>query len=322
MFHSLISYDRQFSRFNSTRGITERRTMMETPRPLDLEDATLELIRRASTILPSDVTAALRTAQTREIQGSAAEQALASILQNVSMATDDSTPVCQDTGTLIFHIYYPFGYSTRTIIEQIKRATIRATESAYLRPNAVDSLSGKNSGNNLGAGSPQFHFHEWDKESILVKLLLKGGGSENVCAQYKLPDSRLKAGRNLDGVRKAVIDAVFAAQGKGCSPGIIGVCIGGDRGSGYMAAKEQLFRQMDDTNPDPELASLETRIYDEINELGIGPMGFGGKTTVIGVKMTALHRLPASFFVSVAYLCWAGRRASMTISDGEVTYHA
>jgi fumarate hydratase class I len=295
---------------------------MPTPLTIDLEDAALELIRRASTVLPPDIRAALQAAQGREEPGSAAEQALGAILQNVEMAEQKSTPICQDTGTLIFHINYPFGYSTADMIEQINKATIRATENAYLRPNAVDSLAGKNSGNNLGIRSPQYHFHEWDKEEILIKLLLKGGGSENVCAQYKLPDTRLKAGRNLEGVRRVVLDAVYAAQGKGCSPGVLGIAVGGDRGAGYMLAKEQLYRSLDDTNPVSELAELEERLLRETNELGIGPMGFGGKTTILGVKIAALHRLPASFFVSIAYLCWAARRASMTIKNGEVAYHA
>ncbi len=188
---------------------------MTTPLKIDLEDAALELIRRASTVLPADVRAALKEAQDREEKGSAAEQAMEAILQNVEMAEQGSTPICQDTGTLIFHISHPFGYSTSEITDQVNRATVRATENAYLRPNSVDSLTGKNSGNNLGIGSPQFHFHEWDKDEILIHLLLKGGGSENVCAQYKLPDTKLKAGRNLEGVRRVVLDAVYTAQGKG-----------------------------------------------------------------------------------------------------------
>jgi fumarate hydratase class I len=295
---------------------------MPTPLTIDLEDAALELIRRASTVLPPDIRAALKTAQGNEERGSAAEQALAAILQNVAMAEKKSTPICQDTGTLILYINYPFGYSMTDMIEQINKATVRATEHAYLRPNAVDSLTGKNSGNNLGIRSPQYHFHEWDKDEILIKLLLKGGGSENVCAQYKLPDTKLKAGRNLEGVRRVVLDAVYTAQGKGCSPGVLGIAIGGDRGAGYFMAKEQLFRSLDDTNSVPELAELEERLLKETNELGIGPMGFGGKTTIMGVKIAVLHRLPACFFVSIAYLCWAARKASMTIKNGEVAYHA
>ncbi len=165
------------------------------------------------------------------------------------------------------------------------------------------------------------HFHEWDGDSLHVDVLLKGGGCENVSTQYRLPDSKLKAGRDLDGIRKVVLDAVYQAQGKGCSPGVLGVAIGGDRGSSYIKAKQQLLRPLADSNPVPELAELEQALYEQANQLGIGPMGFGGETTVLGVKVGAQHRLPASYFVSVAYMCWANRRASMDVSPaGEVSY--
>jgi tartrate/fumarate subfamily iron-sulfur-dependent hydro-lyase alpha chain len=196
----------------------------------------------------------------------------------------------------------------------------RATARGYLRC-AVDSLTGENSGNNTGEGFPTLHFHQWDRDTLHVDLLLKGGGSENVSGQYKLPDTRLKAGRDLDGVRKVVLDAVFQAQGEGCSPGVLGVAIGGDRGSSYVKAKQQLLRSLDDQNADPALAELEGQIRQDANELSIGPMGFGGRTTVLGVKIGTMHRLPASFFVSIAYMCWANRRAGLTVDPGgEVTY--
>jgi len=190
----------------------------------------------------------------------------------------------------------------------------------YLRPNAVHPVTGKNSGNNVGVGFPYIHFHEMDEPGLKVRLMLKGGGSENVGAQYRLPDGRLKAGRDMEGVRRCVIDAVFQAQGKGCAPGTVSVGIGGDRGSSFVESKEQLFRPLDDENPDPELAALEKRLYQELNELEIGPMGFGGKTTVLGVKIGLRHRVPASYFVAVSYVCWAYRRASMTLKGEEVTY--
>lgn len=168
------------------------------------------------------------------------------------------------------------------------------------------------------------HFHEWEKDSIQVDLLLKGGGCENVSSQYKLPDAGLGAGRDLDGVRRVVLDSVHQAQGKGCAPGVLGVAIGGDRGSSYIKSKQQLLRPLPDENPQEELAILENQLHEQANELSIGPMGFGGKTTVLGVKVGAQHRLPASYFVSIAYMCWANRRASMSVAmqDGkvEVTY--
>ena len=286
----------------------------------DLTDAFVELIRRAATQLPADMQRALREAKAREAPGSAAEGALDTILQNVELARANSTPICQDTGTPIFDVYYPVGVSTRRLADQIRAACAIATERAYLRPNAVDSLTGQNSGDNTGIDFPTLHFHEWDEDGIQVDLLLKGGGCENVSTQYKLPNSDLGAGRDLEGVRRVVLDAVNRAQGLGCAPGVLGVAVGGDRGSSYVKSKQQLLRPLDDANPEPDLAALEDRLLDEGNELGIGPMGFGGQTTLLGVKIGTLHRLPASYFVSVAYMCWANRRATMRVVGEDVSY--
>jgi len=287
---------------------------------LELTDAFVELVRRAATELPPDMEEALTRAKGNEEPGSAAEGALDTILNNVQMARTHATPICQDTGTPIFEIYYPLGVSTRDLTQQIRHAVAEATDQAYLRPNAVDSLTGVNSGDNTGEDFPTIHFHEWEKDTIHVDLLLKGGGCENVSTQYKLPDGGLKAGRDLDGVRRVVLDAVYQAQGKGCSPSVLGIAIGGDRGSSYIKSKQQLLRPLSDRNPNEKLAQLEDDLYEQANELGIGPMGFGGKTTVLGVKVGAQHRLPASYFVSIAYMCWANRRASLdvSLSEGEV----
>ena len=286
----------------------------------DLTDAFVELIRRAAALLPADMERALRKAREDEESGSAAEGALDTILQNVEMSRTKSTPICQDTGTPIFTIHYPLGVSTRTLADQIRRACAIATEKGYLRPNAVDSLTGKNSGNNTGIDFPTMHFEEWDEEGLKVNLILKGGGCENVSTQYELPNTELGAGRTLDGVRRVVLDAVYKAQGLGCAPGVLGVAVGGDRGTSYIKSKQLLLRPVDDTNEEPKLAELEARLLEEGNQLGIGPMGFGGKTTLLGVKVGALHRLPACYFVSVAYMCWANRRASMRVVGEEITY--
>lgn len=287
----------------------------------DLTEHILELVRLAATDLPPDVERALSQSLEREEPGSAARGALETIMKNVEMAREDSTPICQDTGTPIFYVYHPEGWSTRKLKRQIKAAVAEATQRAYLRPNAVDSLTGVNSGDNLGGSHyPSIHFEEMDGDTLTVDLMLKGGGCENVGAQYSLPNSQLGAGRDLGGVRKVVLDAVHNAQGKGCAPGILGIAIGGDRGSSYYASKEALFRHMEDTNPDPQLASLEERLTKESNQLGIGPMGFGGKTTLLGSKITSLHRLPASYFVSISYMCWAYRRRRMTVQGDQVTY--
>jgi fumarate hydratase class I len=286
----------------------------------DLTEQFVELIRLASTDLRPDVENALRAAREREEKGSAAQGALDTILENVALARKNSTPVCQDTGTPIFYVYYPTGYSTLALTKQARDALAIATGRSYLRPNAVDSLTGKNSGNNLGQDFPSLHFQEWEEDYVKIDLVLKGGGCENVGVQYKLPDTGLKAGRDLEGVRNVVLDAVFQAQGKGCAPAVIGVAIGGDRGTSYVKSKEQFFRPLDDENPVPELAALEERLVQEANELGIGPMGFGGETTVLGVKIGTLHRLPACYFVTASYMCWADRRRTMIVRGEKVTY--
>ncbi len=287
----------------------------------DLTTELIELIRFTSTNLSSDVQQSLEAARDREEQGSAAQSALITILDNVQLSRKNSTPICQDTGTPIFYVYYPEGWSTRKLREQIRTAVAEATKKSYLRPNAVDAIYDKNSGNNLGDDAfPTIHFEEVEGDTLTVELMLKGGGCENVGAQYSLPNSQLGAGRDLAGVRKVVLDAVQKAQGQGCAPGILGVSIGGDRGSGYYASKEVLFRPMEDENPNPDLAKLEERLTDEANQLGIGPMGFGGKTTVLATKMTGMHRLPASFFVSVSYMCWAHRHRKLIVRGDEVKY--
>jgi fumarate hydratase class I len=288
---------------------------------VDFSGALLELIRLTSTDLPPDVEAALHQARSREQPGSAAAGALDSILENVSLAREKSSPICQDTGTPLFYVRYPAGSSPRQLREQIRQAVAVATKKAYLRPNAVDSLSGKNSGDNLGGEAfPTIHFEEIDSDDLTVELILKGGGCENVGAQVSLPDDRLNAGRDLEGVRRVVLEAVHRAQGQGCAPGILGVAIGGDRGSSFAASKEVLLRPLDDVHPQAELAELEARLLQEGNQLGIGPMGFGGETTLLGVKATDLHRLPASFFVSVSYMCWAYRRRRMAVHGDDVSY--
>jgi fumarate hydratase class I len=287
----------------------------------DLTDDFLELIRRTSTDLPPDVEKALVQARRGEAPGSAARNALDSILENVDLARRDSSPICQDTGTPIFTVRHPAGWSTRELRQQIRKAVVEATGRAYLRPNAVDSLSGKNSGDNLGDNAfPTIHFEEVEGETLTVDLMLKGGGCENVGAQYSLPHAALGAGRDLEGVRRVALDAVHQAQGQGCAPGVLGIAVGGDRGSSYLASKEALLRPLDDVNPDPALAELEARLVREANELGIGPMGFGGQTTVLGVKARGMHRLPASFFVSVSYMCWAHRRRRMIVAGDAVRY--
>lgn len=281
----------------------------------DLETSLVELIRVTSAELPDDVQKVILEALAREEKNTTAEYAMNIIKANIELAKKKSQPLCQDTGTVLFYVYHPVGFNQTKFTKLIENSVVTATKKGYLRQNSVDSLTGENSGVNLGPGHPSIHFHQHASNKIEVKLMLKGGGCENVGAQYSLPHTALGAGRDLDGVRKVILDAVHKAQGKGCGPGVLGVCIGGDRGAGYIESKEQLLRRVDDTNSHSDLAGLEIEIVETSNKLGIGPMGFGGKTTLLGCKISALNRLPASFFVSISYMCWAYRRQGIELGS-------
>ena len=288
-------------------------------------DSVVELITQTSTDLPPDVRAAMGLALSTEAPSTRAGQALTVIAQNIDHAAACEGPICQDTGMPTFEVRVPVGANQIWMRKQIREAVAEATRRGKLRPNSVDSITGENSGNNLGPGTPIIHFDQWEEPDIEVKLILKGGGCENTNAQYALPaelDHLGRADRSLEGVRKCILHAVWKAQGKGCSPGAVGVCIGGDRTSGYMHAKEQLFRTLDDVNTDPRLAALEQSVMDEANRLTVGPMGFSGSTSLIGCKIGAQNRLPASFFVSIAYDCWAFRRLGVRLDATSGTIHS
>lgn len=279
----------------------------------------LELIRRSSCDLPDDVGAALARARACEAPDSRAAALLGTILENAALAHSRQTPICQDTGTLTFFWQTP-RQADHILLEKAACAAVaEATQRGWLRRNTIETLSGKSVDSNVAEGSPVCHFEPWDRAETEVWLLQKGGGCENMSAQFSLPDATLHAGRDLEGVRRCILQAVWQAQGQGCAPGILGVCVGADRAEGYMTAKRQLLRALDEPADASEWGELERRVLAEANELGIGPMGMSGRTTLLGVKIAGRTRLPASYFVTVAYMCWACRRRGLRAAvDGAV----
>ena len=301
---------------------------------MNVVDKLVDLIRETSSSLPEDVLKALKAAARKERKGSSAAVVLKTVLENCAIAAKRGTPLCQDTGTLTFFVDERLRRTVTPAV--IKKAVALATEKGYLRKNTIDSVSGKSYDDNCAEGAPVVHYIGSDSVALgsvvsgssrskdvlrpKVTLILKGGGSENMSRQYSLPDAALGAGRDLAGVRKCILDAVQKIQGYGCAPGILGVCIGGDRATGYEVAKEQLLRPLDEAEGRGkreegrgEILKLERRVLKEANSLGIGPMGLGGKTTLLGVKIASRPRVPASFFVTVAYMCWACRRHTVEI---------
>jgi fumarate hydratase class I len=230
--------------------------------------------------------------------------------KNLEISQKSSLPICQDTGFPYFNLEIS-PEKTRflpKILDAISAALKRATENGFLRPNSVDPITNENYGFNLGEGLPYVELEWKDREDILCRLLLKGGGSENASGQYSLPMEELGAGRDRAGIVKTVLYHLQKIQGQGCGPGIVGIGIGGDRSLSMKIAKKQLFRPLDDKNPDPQLGELEEKILQMGNELEIGVMGLGKGPTLLGAKAGKAARHPASFFVSVAYLCWVARR--------------
>jgi fumarate hydratase, class I len=278
---------------------------------LKLRDGIVELYRKVATSLPPDIREAMEAGLASEKAGTTAYSTLAVQVENMKLASETARPVCQDTGVPTFWMKVPVGLSHGEIKNTVMEATRLATEQIPLRPNAVDVITDKNSGDNTGTGFPVIYLEETNESTLTIDLMLKGAGCENAGQIYKLPVGELNAQRDFDGVRKCVIDTVLKVQGRGCPPYILGVGIGATKDQVTKLAKEQLMRRLNEFNKIAELAALEKLILEDLNELGIGPMGLGGRTTALGVKIGVNHRHPASYFVDVSVSCWATRRGRL-----------
>ncbi len=294
---------------------------------MDLEKAIIKLYRKTATSIPADVEHSLKDSLKKEKKGSIAKHTISKILENIEIARRDSLPICQDTGTPVMYIKAPMGESHHRLKQAIVNATRKATKTVPLRPNSVRVVDELNTGDNVGLDGfkeeihqPVIHIEQWDKKDIMIDLMLKGGGSENIGMQYKLPDKMLKADRCIEGVKKCVIDAVFRAQGRGCPPYILGVAIGGSKDLLAIESKKQLLRKIGDFNPDDRLAKIEMELKREINSLGIGAMGLGGEVTTLGVKIKALYRNPPSYFVDISFMCWVCRRGRLVYRNGDAEF--
>src|ERR1700746_1508896 len=200
-----------------------------------LSSSLLELITQSSTNLPPDVRAAMSLVSESETPNTQSSQALSIILSNVDMAVDDEGPICQDTGMPTFFVHTPVGVNQIRLRGAILAGLAAGTPRGKLRPNSVDSITGKNSGNNLGTETPVVHFEQWEEDEIEVRLGLKGGACETKNIQSSVPcdvDHLGRADRNLEGVRKCLLHAVWQAQGQGCAPGALGVGLGSGRAAG------------------------------------------------------------------------------------------
>ncbi len=281
-----------------------------------VEKVAVNLLRLAVTELPKDVKEALQEAHRLETSEAGKTQ-LQAILNNIALAEKTGTPMCQDTGTIIFYIRAGANAKNLDVVESaLRAATKRATVEVPLRPNAVDPFTSRNTGDNTGRSIPYVNWEIASGDTLEITVLPKGGGSENVCNM-----GMLVPGEGIKGLKKFVIDSVIKAGSKPCPPNILGVAVGGGADIAMKLAKKALLRPLKEPNLDREISELEKELLEAANSTGIGPMGLGGKFTVLGVKVDYAARHPASFPAAVAFNCWAARRASACVySDGHVEY--
>jgi fumarate hydratase subunit alpha len=281
-----------------------------------IENLAVDLLRKAVTTLPSDVKQALKEAYRKE-RSPLGKTQLKAILENIKIAEETGTPICQDTGLVSFYLEAGSQFRELDKLEAALRSAVkRATIEVPLRPNALDPFTQKNTNDNTGKHVPHVHLRIVEGNLLKITAFPKGGGSENACALKMMNPSD-----GLGGVKEFVLGSVIEAGGMPCPPTIIGVGIGGGANIAMELAKSATMRPINEPSPDENAAKLEHELYEAINKTGIGPMGLGGDTTTLAVKVEYAHRHPASYPVAVAFQCWAARRATALVrADGKVKH--
>jgi len=279
-----------------------------------IQDAVVELLRKTVTRMTDDVVNELKAAAKRETED-APKMQLKAILENLDLAEKTTTPLCQDTGVTIFYVSMPQCLKVdveKGIIEGVRTAT----KVVPLRPNAVHPLTRKNPGDNVGRKMPYVNYKVWDKDYLEITVMTKGAGSENMSQLAMLTPSQ-----GVKGVKEFILNTVLRAGSNPCPPTVLGVGIGGSSDIAAKLAKEALLRPINKPNEDPEIATMEKDLKEALNELGIGVMGLGGKTTVLGVNIEYAFCHTASLPVAVNVQCWAARRGTVQIfPDGKMKF--
>ncbi|MDV2481818.1 fumarate hydratase [Methanoculleus sp. Wushi-C6] len=267
--------------------------------PGALADATEKALAEAEIRLPADVLAAIERAAAAE-RDTVARRELENILENIALAGERRVPICQDTGVPVVYLTLPPDVPfTPDLFDAVREGVRRATASIPLRPNVVDPLTRENTGDNTGEGMPAIHVVPGDRFEVTV--LPKGAGSENTSRIGMLLPSQ--AGE----IPKFVAETMLIAGGKPCPPVFLGVGIGGTFDMAAALAKEALLLPVD------TMDAYEQELCDAVNALGIGPMGLGGDTTALAVKVKRADCHTASLPVAVNVQCWACRRATVEV---------
>lgn len=275
-----------------------------------IEDGLVEAIKNAVTRVTDETQDALEEAREKEEKEGAKVQ-LDAILENIKVGKDEIRPICQDTGTQTFFVELGENFEKPTMVKKaINKAVKRATKSVPLRPNAVDPIDDKNSDDNTGRFIPAIHWDLVEGDEVTIHVIPKGGGSENMSNL-----TMMTPGRGLKGVKEIVLDHVAEMAGKPCPPTIIGLGLGGGADLAMELAKKSLLRPVGERHPEKRIAELEKELLEKINDLGVGPMGVGGKTTVLDVHIEYAHRHPASYPVAILPQCWANRQSKVKITS-------